>query len=77
MNKRVGIDIGSRAGGGAGGSLAPQTKSLGKELHHVLVRKTLLKMYLTIPGTKVTSERISSAFRQLKNYLRSAIKQDH
>ena len=25
MNKRVGIDIGGRAGGGAGGSLAPQT----------------------------------------------------
>ena len=28
MNKRVGIDIGGGAeGGGAGGSLAPQTKS--------------------------------------------------
>ena len=40
-------------------------------------QKTLLRLYLTIPATLATSQRTFSALRQLKNYLRSTMKQAH
>ena len=53
-------------GGGAGwqGSLTP---SPPKQTFAFWYRKTLLRMYLTLPVTSATSERTISALRQLEN----------
>ena len=40
-------------------------------------RKTLYRMYLTIPVTSATSERVFSALRRLKNYPRSTLSYCH
>ena len=40
-------------------------------------RKTLYRMYLTIPVTSATSERVFSALRRLKNYPRSTLSHCH
>ena len=59
-------------GRGVAGVAPPQTKI------RVLVPKTLLRLYLTLPVTSATSERTHtfSTLRRLKNYLRSTMKQD-
>lgn len=48
-------------------------KTAGKFLPQM---KELIKLILTIPGSSCTNERLFSALRRLKSYLRSKIKQD-
>ena len=55
---------------GTGGAVAPQTEIGGAPPSTFWCRKTLLPMYLTIT---LTSARTFSAFRRLKNYLRSTM----
>ena len=55
---------------GTGGAVAPQTEIGGTPPSTFWCRKTLLPMYLTIT---LTSARTFSAFRRLKNYLRSTM----
>jgi len=73
--RSIGCGAGGQAGGGGGGggvAGAPKTKI------RVLVPKTLLRLYLTLPVTSATSERTRtfSTLRRLKNYLRITLKQD-
>ena len=48
----------------------PVTKALLGEVHK------LLRLYLTVPVTSATSERVFSALGRLKNYMRSTMRQD-
>ena len=66
--------IGGEVGGR--GIRRPLKQKTGKgRAPHVLSRKTLLRMYLTIPVTSATSERTFSVLRRLKDYQRSTMKQ--
>ena len=55
---------------GAGGYIVPPPPTFW-------CQKTLLWLYLTIPAPLATSQRTFSALTQLKNYLRSTMKQAH
>ena len=59
---------------GAGGYIVPPNKNAPPTFW---CQKTLLRLYLTIPAKLATSQRTFSALRQLKNYLRSTMKQAH
>ena len=58
---------------GAGGYVVPPNRNAPPPTFWC--QKTLLRLYLTIPATLATSQRTFSALRQLKNYLRSTMKQ--
>ena len=59
----------------AGGYVVPPNKNAPPPTFWC--QKPLLRLYLTIPATLATSQRTFSALRQLKNYLRSTMKQAH
>ena len=59
---------------GAGGYIVPPNKNAPPTFW---CQTTLLWLYLTLPTTLATSQCTFSALRQLKNYLRSTMKQAH